>query len=108
MKEAELRAAAECCLCHRLLGKTGMPMFYRVRIERHGINLPAMQRQHGLGLMLGGALAMAMGPDEEMTTPLMEPVTVTICEPCSTTSVIAAELAERGAAMAGKLAGSPT
>jgi len=34
-------------------------------------------------MILGsGALAMVMGPDEEMTMPLLEPVHVTICENC--------------------------
>lgn len=106
MKESELRAAAVCCLCARRIGETGMPIFYRVRIERHGLNIAAMKRQQGLGMMLGGSLAMAMGPDEEMTTPLMDPVSVTICEPCSLTGVMAAELAERGALMVAKVARS--
>lgn len=93
MKEKELRAAAECGICHKKIGASSLPMFWRVRIERHAIDLAALQRQQGLGLMIGGALAMVMGPDEELTKPLMEPVEITVCEPCCTKSIYIAELA---------------
>lgn len=94
MRETELRDSATCALCGRLVGKSGLPLFWRVRIERHGIDLAAVQRQSGLTLLLGNAaLAMAMGPDEEMTTPLMEPVTLTVCETCGTQNVCIAYLA---------------
>jgi hypothetical protein len=98
MKEKELRECATCALCGEKIGKSGMPMFWRVRIERHGIDLSAVQRQTGLAMMLGGhaGIAAAMGPDEEMTKPLMEPVTITVCEPCGTKSTMVAALAEGG------------
>lgn len=94
MREIELRTAATCALCGELIGLTGLPLFWRVRIERHGIDLAAVQRQAGLALLLGNsALALAMGPDEEMTTPLMEPITFTVCEPCGTRDTSIAYLA---------------
>jgi hypothetical protein len=98
MKEKELRECATCAICGEKIGKSGMPMFWRVRIERHGVDLAAVQRQTGLAMMLGGhaGIAAAMGPDEEMTVPLMDPVTVTICDPCGTRSTMVAALAEGG------------
>lgn len=85
MKEKELRACATCGLCQRKIGNVGLPLFYRVRIERHGIDINAVHRQSGLEMMLGGhvAIAQAMGPDEEMTVPIGEPVEFTVCEDCS-------------------------
>ena len=85
MKERELREACICCLCCKKIGETGLPIFYRVRIERHGLDAHAVRRQAGLEMMLGGhvAIAQAMGPNEDMTQELMEPKTVTICEMCS-------------------------
>jgi len=78
----------------RLVGASGLPLFWRVRIERYGIDLAAVQRQTGLALLLGNsALALAMGPDEEMTTPLMEPVMLTVCEKCGTRDTSIAYLA---------------
>ena len=86
MKEKELRACATCGLCHKKMGDSGLPLFYRVRIERHIVKLDAVKRQAGLEMMLNGrvALAQVMGPDEEMTMPVMDPIEFTVCETCST------------------------
>jgi hypothetical protein len=96
MKEKELRESSVCGICGEKIGKSGVPMFWRVRIERHGVDLAAVQRQTGLAMMLGGhgGIAAAMGPDEEMTVPLMDPVTLTVCETCCTRSTCVAALAE--------------
>jgi hypothetical protein len=84
VKEAELRAAARCANCGKLLGETKMPLlFWRIRIERFGIDTRAIQRQDGLATFLGSrAIARVMGPDEDLAKPMMEPVTITLCEPC--------------------------
>lgn len=75
MKEKELRAVATCGLCHKKIGDWVFPMFYRVRIERHGVKLDAVKRQAGMEMLMNGCvpLAQVMGPDEEMTMPLMDP-----------------------------------
>ena len=44
MKEAELRASAECSVCHKKIGHTKLPFFYRVKIERFGIKHDALMR----------------------------------------------------------------
>ena len=96
MKEDELREHAKCNVCGKGIGASGLPMFWTVRVERHGLKADALQRQTGLTMMLGGhaGLARVMGPDEEMTTPLMDPVELTVCETCGTRSVCVAMLAE--------------
>ncbi len=85
MREKELRERATCAACGRKIGHAGTLTFWTVKIERHGLKHDALERQQGLAMMLGGsgALASVMGPDEEMTTPMMEPVTATICDPCA-------------------------
>ena len=84
MKEKELRAHLTCSLCNRGVTQTGLPLFWRVKVERFGIDAQAVQRQHGLALHLGSAaLASVMGPGEDMAKPLMEPVTLTLCEGCA-------------------------
>lgn len=97
MKERELREAATCGVCGQKIGKCGRPMFWRVRIERHVVKLDAVQRQTALAMMLGGngVQAAAMGADEDMTAPLMDPVALTVCEDCCTKPVCVAYLAER-------------
>ena len=85
MREKELRQHATCSLCSKPIGHTGLPMFWVVTIERHGLNRDALMRQQGLAMQMGGngARAQIMGPDEDMTTPLMEPVKLTVCETCA-------------------------
>lgn len=94
MKEAELRAIVKCAACRKPFGHTGLPIFWRVSIERHGVKADAVRRQdHLAGFIGSAAIAAVMGPDEDMTIPLMEPKTVTICEQCVTATVCVAQLA---------------
>jgi len=96
MKEQELRERATCGVCRKRIGHTGLPMFWTLKIERHGLKADAMRRQDGLAAILGNSvLASVMGPHEEMTTPLMDkPVTVTVCESCAVERVCIAQIAE--------------
>jgi hypothetical protein len=96
MKEQELRSLAVCSSCGRKIGESGLPLFWRVTIERFGLELRELERQQGLALMLGGngLLARVMGPDADLARPLMDPVTLSICEPCGTSSTMVAALAE--------------
>jgi hypothetical protein len=84
MKETELREHARCSRCCRLVMHTGLPLFWRMTVERFGVDLNATRRQDGLAQVLGSqALAGVMGPNEEMTTLLMGPVVLTLCEACA-------------------------
>ena len=85
MKESELRAHAICSICKKKIGASGLPMFYRLKIERFGVKLDAMRRQDGLTALLNGhaRLAMVMGTDEDMAIPAMDPLTLVICEACA-------------------------
>jgi len=84
MKENELRKHAQCSICKKGIGHTGLPLFWTVKIERIGIKMDAVRRQDGLAMMLGGnsILAQAMGADEDMTQ-TMESVELTVCETCA-------------------------
>jgi hypothetical protein len=76
-EESELRLYAKCSMCTKLIGHTGLPLFWRVTLEQFGV--------------LGGgsaALAMAMGPDEEMTQVMTEKLTLSICADCATRPVL--------------------
>lgn len=89
MKERELRQHATCSLCKEKIGHTGLPLFWRVKIERFGIDMHAVQRQTGLAMMLGGnaAIAAAMGPDEDLAKVIYE-VTLTVCEDCAVNTMV--------------------
>jgi hypothetical protein len=97
MKESELRKCARCAHCGKLIGQNQLPIFYRVTIERHGVDVAAVNRKSGLEAFLNSPrLASVMGPDEDMTMPLMIPRTITICERCSLEDTPVALLAELG------------
>lgn len=85
MKELELRKYATCSLCHKKIVNNGIPLFWKVTVERFSLNTGAIFRQDGLAAVLGGRsdIAMAMGPDEELASPFMEPVTLAVCESCA-------------------------
>jgi len=88
MKEKELRKNAICGLCGKKIGDTGLPLFWRVKIERWSLNMDAVIRQQDLTMMLGHAgLAQAMGPDEDMAEKLYE-AEITVCENCATSENI--------------------
>ncbi len=98
MRERELRDSVNCAACGKPFGHTGLPLFWRVRIERLGVKMGAVQRQDGLAAFFGGnvRLAQVMGADADLTQPMMDPVTVTLCERCATDQVCVAALAEAG------------
>ena len=82
MKEKELRKICTCNICHNQIGNSKIPLFWRVKLERHGINAAAITMQQGLGMMVGARLAMVMGPDEEMTE-IISSKEITVCENCA-------------------------
>lgn len=96
MKEKELRQHTTCSVCSEKILKSGIPIFYTLRIERHIVDLSAIKRQSGLEMMLNSvALAQVMGPDEDMTKSLMEPLELTICNDCDIEPVMIAALVEK-------------
>lgn len=82
MKQNELKKCAEC---NKGMMHSGNPIFYRVTVERMCVNLPAVERQHGLELMLGRnpVLASVMGPNEDIAVPLGGRIQVLVCQDCS-------------------------
>ncbi len=97
MKQAELRNHTTCNKCRKPVGHTRLPLFWRVTIERFGIDLSAVRRQDGLSALIGSSvIAAAMGPDEDLAVPVMDKLTLTICEECacSTEPLCIAALAE--------------
>ena len=84
LKEKQLRENADCGICGKPFGHTGLPLFWRVTVERYGVHIPAVRRQDGLANMLGNtALAQVMGADEDMAVPMMDPQQVVLCETCA-------------------------
>lgn len=77
MKEREFQ---NCCQCGKSMFE-GI-FFYRVKVEQHIVNADAVRRRVGLGMQIG-ALAAAMGPDEDLAIGTGEK-TVLFCGDCGT------------------------
>lgn len=84
MKERELRQHTTCSLCDRKTFATRVPLFWTVTIQRYGLDAKAVSRQAGLEQLIGNvAIAQAMGPNEDMATPMHPPIELTVCEDCA-------------------------
>lgn len=74
-----------CAYCGKGVMHTGLPLFYRVRIERMGIDVHEVQRAHGMEQFMGGHLALArVFHDPDIATPLHDVVEAFVCEECGT------------------------
>lgn len=82
MKESELRRRAKCSRCKQTLGHSGLPIFAVVRHQDYGVDIAAIQRQQGLGMMIGAELAMHMGPDEDLAKVVGNEADLTLCASC--------------------------
>ncbi len=87
MKATELKKHATCSLCRNPILSSGLPLFWRVTIEHLAVDIGAVNRQYGLGTMLGShALAATMGPDEDVAKPIVDQTQITVCQHCSLAS----------------------
>lgn len=84
MKENELRKHLTCSACRKKIMHTGVPLFWTVTVNRYGIRADRVKRQDGLAAFMGSTvLANIMGTDEDMAEPVMDTVTLTLCEACA-------------------------
>ncbi len=84
MKEDELREHAKCSMCKKGIGHTGLPLFWTLIIDRHGLKPDAVARSQNLAMYLGSAsLGMVMGPNEDMTEKMIDTKSITLCEECA-------------------------
>jgi hypothetical protein len=96
MKSIELKP---CTNCGKGLLHTGVPLFWRVNIERFGVDLNAARRQVGLEQFFGGGsvgavMATTMGPQEDIAKSLGDADVVLLCEDCAMRNTPVAVLAE--------------
>ena len=87
LKEKDLAPCAACGNHHKA------PVFYRVTLENCAFDLAAVQRQIGLGMVMGGnaAIARVMGPDDDMAK-VVDKTTKILCLQCALETPILALL----------------
>lgn len=82
----------KCARCHKGVMHTGLPLFWRVSIERMGIDVRAVERTHGMDLQIGPALSAIMGPDDALAKPIGPVDQVFVCESCALEPLLIAAL----------------
>lgn len=74
-----------CAICERGVAHDGNILIWRISFERLGLDRRAIERQHGLELIVGSpAIAHVLGSDAELAKPVDGPHDVLVCEPCVT------------------------
>lgn len=78
----------KCLCCSKPMMHAGGMFFYRVTIERMGVDVRAARRQMGMEMMMGGGiggavLAAAMGPDEDLGIPIGDADSGLVCDQCA-------------------------
>ena len=80
MKQRDIKP---CAICERGLMHNGLPLFFRLKFERMGFDRRAIERQHGLEMVIGHAgIAAVMGPNDDMAKIIDGPHEVLVCEDC--------------------------
>jgi len=80
--EKELRELCTCMICKEKIGRKPLPCFWKVRMERHFLDMNAVNRLQGLSMFMGSAqLASVMGPDEPLSKGMGLNVGM-ICDEC--------------------------
>lgn len=74
---------SKCSLCGEGVLHDGSVCFYRVNVAQAIIDVSAVQRTHGLEMMMGGnaALADVFSPDQDLAQEITSP-TVNVCASC--------------------------
>ena len=85
MNEAELSNHLTCNNCGMLVTACGLPLFWKLTVERHGINAEKLRSSVSMSNIVGNygiAKAMGLTPDD-VTQPMMDAKVVTLCDSCA-------------------------
>lgn len=96
MKASEMQ---RCALCGEGVMWQGLPVFWRLTVQRMGVDLAAVRQVAGLEMLIGNvAIARALGPDPDIARPLGEERSIVVCEGCAAqeTSIYQLGLPEEG------------
>ena len=85
----------KCKICGLGVAHTRAPLFYRVKIERMGLERQAIERTAAMEMYMGGAVRLArVFEDPIIAKPIHEGTTILVCEACALKEYPVAMLAE--------------
>lgn len=92
MKAGDLQ---RCALCGHGMMHTGLPLFYRVRIEQMAVDLNAVRRAGAMEQYMGGHVAIArVFEDPDIAAPMFPASTKLVCQSCALEPHMLARLTE--------------
>lgn len=105
MREDQLRRHAQCSICGKGIGHTGVPLFWTTQVARWGLLKGPLDRNAALTAFFGGGptgagLSRVMGADEIMARRVLHE-DITLCEPCAEPLMVLAEAVSARRAAAG-------
>lgn len=84
-----------CAHCGKGVAHTGIPIFWRVTVERMGIDRIAVQQTAGMEQFFGGQVAIARAfQDPDIAKPIVPGDTFLVCERCALEPHLLAQIAE--------------
>jgi hypothetical protein len=96
-----------CALCGKGLTHTGLPLVWRVRVERIGLSATAVRQAAGMELLVGDpAIAHALSPVRDFAAVRVLETTLMICEPCALHEKVAFVAMEMDAAAERRIEGA--
>lgn len=73
-----------CAACGKGVMHLGMPVFWRVTVERMGIDLQAARQTSAMEMFFGGQVAIARAfQDPDIAKPIVPGDTFLVCEACA-------------------------
>ena len=95
MKANELQP---CAICTKGVMHAGMPLFWRVSLQRMAVDLEASRQLVGMETFFGNVALARVFTDPDIASPFGEPRTILVCEQCAgeSTSVYQLGLPEEG------------
>jgi len=84
----------KCAICGKGMMHNGDMTFYEITISQCVVDIPNVQRMHGMELMMGGAvpLARVLSPDNTVAHRLGTPTRLQFCFTCGLTETLPAAI----------------
>lgn len=80
MRAGELQP---CALCGQGVMHNGVPLFWRIELQRLGVDLAAARQVAGMETFFGNVALARVFTDPEIASPVGEARTILVCESCA-------------------------
>lgn len=83
LKEDDLQKLGPCIICNQQLINSTNLTFYKIEVSRGILNIDAIRRRVGAGMLMTNAIARILGPNEDLAKVFDGPHQLVIHEECA-------------------------